>query len=369
MIIFHHPLPIKINGNSGSQVRPERILDAFRQLGYQVEVVSGYVWERQKDIKRIKSKIRDGWRPSCIYSESSTMPTLLTEPHHFPIQPFLDFGFFKWAKHMGIPIGLFYRDVHWRFAYYQKNVHWLKRTVSIPFYHYDWFQYTRLVDHLFLPSLMMKRALPSDWPDAKMSALPPGCNIHSTDYSNYEGIGAPKIRLLYVGGVTPPLYDLRDMVSVACTLPEVELTIICRADEWRVVKGLYGCCSENVKIVHTSGDDLKNYYSCTDLFILMRAPHQYLDFAMPVKVFEALGHGVPIITTSGTAVARFVEEENLGWVVASARELRLLLNNLKVNPNLIAEKRELVKKIRHRHTWQARASQVIATLCAKGCTK
>lgn len=365
MVIFHYPLPIEENGTSGSQIRPRYMLNAFRQLGYQVEVVAGYARERQRAISHIKNLIRMGCNVAFIYSESSTMPTLLTEPHHLPIYPFLDFGFFKWAKQLDIPIGLFYRDVFWRFSLYRKRVPWIKRAIAIPFYHYDWLQYTRFVDHLFLPSLLMKRALPGNWPDDRVSALPPGCEIHDSPCVKPEVVSLEKVRLLYVGGVTPPLYDLRDMVSVVRTLSQTELTIICRVDEWRQAKDYYGSGDSRIKIVHASGEDLKNYYYCADLFIFVRAPYPYLDFAMPVKMFEALGFGLPIITNSGTAAARFIEEEDVGWVVSSANELRALLAFLTVNPNLIAEKRERTRVVRKRHTWLARASQVVSILDSK----
>lgn len=38
-------------------------------------------------------------------------------------------------------------------------------------------------------------------------------------------------------------------------------------------------------------------------FGLFWQPSAYLDFAMPVKVFEALGYGVPLVTTAGTTRA------------------------------------------------------------------
>ena len=61
-----------------------------------------------------------------LYSESSTMPTSLTEPHHMPTHPFLDFSFFYFCKRNGIKIGLFYRDIYWKFEIYKEKVHGIK---------------------------------------------------------------------------------------------------------------------------------------------------------------------------------------------------------------------------------------------------
>ena len=97
-IIFHHPLPLRLNSSSASGIRPVRMLEAFRQLGYEVDVVAGYSSERKKIIKKIKQKIENGVKYDFIYSESSTMPTVLTDKHHLPLNPFLDFGFLFFVK-------------------------------------------------------------------------------------------------------------------------------------------------------------------------------------------------------------------------------------------------------------------------------
>lgn len=40
--IFHVPNKIEETGISGSQVHPPKMLEAFRALGYEVDVVMGY---------------------------------------------------------------------------------------------------------------------------------------------------------------------------------------------------------------------------------------------------------------------------------------------------------------------------------------
>ncbi len=59
-IIFHHPLPLNPNATSASGIRPLKMLEAFRSLGYEVDVISGYSSERKKRIKEIKKKINEG---------------------------------------------------------------------------------------------------------------------------------------------------------------------------------------------------------------------------------------------------------------------------------------------------------------------
>lgn len=115
-LIFHIPLKIDRNDPSASQIRPQKLMTAFAELGWEMDVVEGSARDRKQQITKIKRKIRQGVHYDFVYSESSTMPTLLTEPHHLPTHPCLDFGFMAYCKRHGIPVGLFYRDIHWQYA-------------------------------------------------------------------------------------------------------------------------------------------------------------------------------------------------------------------------------------------------------------
>ncbi len=75
-IIFHLPMEIDKNRPSGSQIRPLKILQAFKNIGYKVDIVMGDVKTRKRQIKKIKRNISNGVKYDFLYSESSTMPTV-----------------------------------------------------------------------------------------------------------------------------------------------------------------------------------------------------------------------------------------------------------------------------------------------------
>jgi len=366
-MIFHHPLPINNNGKSGSQVRPYKMIEAFEAIGYEVEPVIGYGAQRRKTINRIKRTVRQGKQYDFIYSESSTMPTLLTEVHHYPTYPFLDFGFFNWAKRNSIPIGLFYRDIYWKFSMYANEVPWIKRAVSIPMYKYDWRKYKCLLTHLFLPSVKMQEVLPGEW-NAGISALPPACDLKSNVKEQIRTSNS-NLSLFYVGGVAPPGYDLKPLFQTIKGMEGIHLTLCCREQEWNYVSKLYAPIdSKNVEIIHVSGSTLQAYYEESDILVMIRSPHEYLDFAMPVKVFETLGYGVPILTLDGTEAARFIKQENIGWIVRSVEEAAGLLEYLRDHRKDIDVMKQHVYEVRLRHTWEERARQVAQTLTKNnGC--
>jgi len=340
------------------------MLRAFRQLGYHVEVVAGSPEERRAAIKCVKEYVREGVKFDFVYSESSTRPTLLTARRFYLNRPFLDFGFLRWLKKQSIPIGLFYRDIHWKFDQYRLYVPWFRRVIFTPFYWYDWLRYRQLVDHLFLPDLAMWEVLPIYWPRDRVSALPPGCETLELDFSfaDREETALP-LNLFYVGGVRPPLYDLRPMFDVVNSLSDITLTLCCRESEWEEVKPYYTPVNaEKIHIVHASGDNLATYYIAADLFGLIWEPYSYLSRTISLKVFETLGYGVPIVTTRGTIAAQFVEREGVGWVAENGSEMRMMLERLKADPGLIAQVRDNIETARERHTWQVRAQTVAGIL-------
>lgn len=360
-MVFHHPFPVSAVGNYGSRVRPHRMIQAFRKLGYEVVEVVGYGRERRRIARQVARDISNGRRFAFAYSESHTLPTLLTESHHLPTFPLLDFGFLARLKDAGTPIGLFYRDVYWRSEHFRDAYEAHKRAVMTFGYRYDWLRYRGLVDHLFLPSLGMQRELPSEWPSERLSALPPGLESHeSANGTKSKEVSAP-LSLIYVGGVTPPLYDLTPLFDFMKGCRGITLSVCCRKEEWESVGRFYNV-PEGTSIVHAVGRELEEQYSRADVAVIVRAPHPYLDFAMPVKLFEALGFGLPVIASGNTEAARFVRREDVGWVVHSSAEFRALVKTLKTGGHQLGKKRTAVESAQKRHTWQARARAVADTL-------
>jgi len=52
--------------------------------------------------------------------------------------------------------------------------------------------------------------------------------------------------------------------------------------------------------VHASGRDLDPLYDEADAVAVVLRPHDYLGFAMPVKLFEAMAYGLPVVASAGT---------------------------------------------------------------------
>ena len=77
--IYHFPEPIVENPGIGSALRPNRMLAAFRALGYEVDEITGYSKERKKKIAAIRKRIAAGEKYDFVYSESVNGPTMMAD--------------------------------------------------------------------------------------------------------------------------------------------------------------------------------------------------------------------------------------------------------------------------------------------------
>ncbi len=363
--IFHVPNYIDVNRKSGSNIRPLKMINAFKEIGYDVDVVMGYAKERKEQIKKIKQNIKNGIKYDFLYSESSTMPTLLTEKNHLPLHPMLDFSFFKYCKKNGIKIGLFYRDIHWKFDVYRKNVSFIKRIVSIPLYKYDLLKYRKYLNVLYIPTKEMKKYLPKKNVICKkynIDILPPGCDNKNITFNEKEKNNI--LNIFYVGGISEHIYNFEKLFAVVCKMKNVRLTVCCREPEWNNIKSKYiKYINENIHIVHASGQELEKYYKEADVCSLIFNRYEYMNIAMPVKLFEYIQNKKPIIATKNTAAGKFVEENHIGWTTNyEINDIEKMLKMIRDNKSEIYEIQKKFNSIIDENTWNARVRKVVKDL-------
>ena len=356
-MIYHIPYFVDKNRQSGSHIRPFKMLNAFKNIGYEVDIVMGYGESRKKSIKEIKNNIRNGVKYDFCYSESSTMPTLLTEENHLPKYPFLDFGFFKFLKKHDIKIGLFYRDCYWLFEEGTKGVSDFKKKVSNFFYRYDLKKYPKLLDVFYLPTLLMKDYIPMNF-NGKYEALPPGIDSSLQEETlpvNQENT----LKLFYVGGIGP-MYKMDTLLKVVSETKNIKLVLCCRKNEWNAEKSrLSKYLNDNIVIIHKSGVEYKKDIENSDIASVFFEQSEYRKFAMSVKLFEYLAYNKPVLSVTNTAVGQFVEEYNIGWNVSyDENELKNLLTTLRDDKKEVENKVNNIADALQENTWEARARKV-----------
>lgn len=289
------------------------------------------------------------------------MPTVLTDPHHLPVRPFLDWSFFKFCENNNVPIGLFYRDIYWLFDSYGKGLNPVKTAVAKLAYRFDLLVYKNTLSKLYLPSLEMGKYVPYINSDL-FSALPPGHVSPELHKKSELGFLEKKLRLFYVGGMSDH-YQMHELFKAVSKFSNIELTVCTRKEEWQAVRNEYPQLTPNINVVHLSGVEMENELRASDIAVLYVKPQEYWEFASPVKLYEYLGFNKPVIASKGTLAGQFVQCNGIGWALDySAEKLSSFLAKLVNEPDLINPIYDNIKRVAPQHSWKARAEQVVKDL-------
>ena len=239
------------------------------------------------------------------------MPMTMCDPRHLPTHPFLDAGFFRLLKRRGVPIGHFLRDIYWVFPGYREEVRPPKREAALAAYAWDLRNLRATLTRLYVPNRRMVDYIATG--SLSVVELPPGHDI--ADPEPGPGTG---VRLLYVGdvGVFYRFERIVDAVSRAFTgrrRPAYDL--YARG----VLAGFSGflraTMSDAVKVVHAGGAQLAALYAQANVASLFVEPDEYWKLSMPVKMFEYLGYGKPILAAAESPSSDFVKAEDIGWTL------------------------------------------------------
>ncbi len=351
-MVFHAPYPLGERAGSGSGVRPVRMREAFEEVGCQVIEVTGWGRQRAAGLREVSRRLADGERIDFAYGENSTMPTLLTQPHHLPTHPVVDLRLLWLLRRHRVPTSLFYRDIYWAFPEYTERVHPVIAAGTRTLYHAELLAYARWLDRVYLPSLQIADYVPH-LRRAQVAALPPGGRIrHAPSRST-------QLTVLYVGNLSP-YYRMTEMVAAVARTEGVRMILCTPPEAWEAVREDYApFLDDSIEVVHRHGDGLPELFERADVCSLVVEPSEYRDFAAPVKLYEYLGYGKPVLASAQTLAGRTIAAEDLGWQVPYQREvLAGILTRLRDDRPQVRAATERVLTARAGHTWTARAETV-----------
>lgn len=351
-IIFYYPTTIVNDSNIGSGIRPYKMLNAFYEMGYEVDLVAGDQLSRYKKMKEVIQKVKNGKKYLFCYGENKNSPIVLYRNNLF-LRPFYDFKFLSFLKENSVPIGLFYRDIHWNFNM-KLDDNKIRRLVRKYLYKYNLYKIKNVIDFMFVPHHDMMKYIPIANKTFNIAELPPGCDNYKLTGKDF----GKKLNLIYVGGIKPPIYNLGKLFGwTENSLDIMNLVVCCRQADWKIQKNIYKY-NTDIDVVHLNHLELKEKYIESDVFILTWEVNDYLNFAMPIKLFEAISYELPIITTPGTAVSNYVLDNDIGWIVNSKNEFEELLSTINHDRNLISEKNNNVRKLKQKNLWTYRVETI-----------
>jgi glycosyltransferase involved in cell wall biosynthesis len=360
-IIFHIPWEIKKDQFSATAIRPVKIIEAMKAEGHEVSVIWGKGAERRRLFKDLIKRIKDKEKFELVYSEASTAPNFLASGLMDGLLYGLMDHFYLWRlKQMGLPIGLFYRDLYWVFPSVMRSLSLVKRIVMYTFYWVDLLFYKKYLKKIFFPSGNMHEFFP--WKTFRHTVLPPG--LESTNRTPEKKQNSEVLELFYVGGLSVA-YDMKLIFQAINKSEDVKATICVRETEWAKEKSRYlpYLNPDKITIIHKQKKELEPFLNKADVGILFLKPEGVRVFMLPAKVFEYMEYGLSILSAQGTIAGKFIEEEDVGWNIPyDSDSIEQWLNTAKEKKANIRERKMQIMKRAKNHTWQKRVQRIISEL-------
>ena len=157
---------------------------------------------------------------------------------------------------------------------------------------------------------------------------------------------------------------MRELFKAVSQSPEIELIFCTPEAQWEQHRHEYNeYLSSNIKIVHKVGNELLAIYKSIDITMLFVKQHDYWEFAVPVKLYEYMGHGKPVIGSKGGQIEKIINQYSAGWCVEySSEALKKLLSDLQLNKAQISTTSKKLCETHSIFSWNNRAEEVITYL-------
>ena len=356
-MIYHYPGHIPISSESGSTLRPGSMLNAFIERGFDVHLIHGTIHDREKSFEKLREDIKSGKKFLFAYSESSWLPTLIADGNKLPNPSWIDFRLFRYCKVQGIPCGLFYRDIYWKFGRLsgEMGLNWMKSHYVKSLYFLDLMIYNQYLKILFLPSKKMKEQIPEI--KVRTEALPPGLSLKYLKHDR-KNADESDLTILYIGGLSS-LSVIDVLIETVKKFEFLRLIICTNLSHWEKENARYSklLCTR-IEVVHRSGKDLISLYKEADLGALFYRPNVYKSFTASTKLFQYMENELPILATKGTFDGEFVASNDIGWCLPyEIEQLSFTLFKIWKNRKFLESKKRNLQSIKKNHTWVQRAKK------------
>ena len=281
--------------------------------------------------------------PACVYIEALASKMFLP-----------DYFFLGILRRRGSKIYPYIRDVYWKFPHFLKMG--VRRRIWNRYCRREMDWYNKNAQVLFFPSSSLADIV--DFPRKEL--LPPG-----GDALRCGEVKLPLNKhIVYVGGIEKrmgPAILAGAMERVVDVYPDARCSIIGRGDlklldRWRSCKwiSIYSLPYSEISGV------LADAYVC--VIPLEVAP--YNDLTLPVKLFDYMSSGKPIVVTDCKEMADFVKNNKIGVVTEDnpdslARGILRLLED-----RSFAEEcgRNALSLIHSEHSWDHRAEKLLEVI-------
>ncbi|MBN2543167.1 glycosyltransferase [bacterium] len=329
--------------NSAIKVRSYNLIKNLREFG-EVFVIQG---NRRFRRLRIINFIFSGriYKVDYMYMEPSTTSAIE-----------MDILILLICKLMRIPVGIFIRDAHPFFQEFRRGLNF-KTWLLFLGWHLSVRFYTCFSDVLFVHTASFAAL----FKHKNKVLLPPG-GLH-IQLNKIETESKPD-SIFYIGGAGEK-YDLETLVEGYKLLkikhPYLKCILGLREAEkrfWHIYQGI-----EGVSIVHIQSTELPGIMDRVILNVIALKKSPYLSFIVPLKLYELMSYGKPMVVSNNFETARLVKRFKTGLVYTSRNDFMEKVAHLLENPEE-AEKlgRNGYNFINNGNLWRDRAELITKEL-------
>ena len=336
--------------DSGSGVRPNCMLQAFRERGHELYVLSGsqdfdHAKSRKEAVEKALEWLKDN-RPDFCYIESST----------YPILNHCDYQLIRYLHKEKIPSSYFYRDIYrmlpgqavdmrkgWKNRLKDRALHLLQL-------HTD--RMLHKLDVVYFPG----QGYADYFHYKRTELLPPGGDVKFIPEHPCTKT------CIYVGGLSD-YYGYPLMMEAFRLLNAGEetykLILVCREEEYKK-----HCSGKELpdwlEVHHASGDALVPLYARADAGLLALSYNEYGHLCIGIKLFQYLSYGLPVVSTNVKTMGAIIRENEFGVVAEPnaqdyAEAIRKLLNE----EQLRSYRRKIEDSLSQRHLWVHRVDKIV----------
>jgi glycosyltransferase involved in cell wall biosynthesis len=260
-----------------------------------------------------------------------------------------DIIFLLYLKIKGVKISIYIRDAYPLFKEFWKELKWYQ----IPLYigwHISVRLYHQLADIIYYPTESLKIMFNSK----KGKLLPPASGNIVDKFSSESS------NLLYVGNLNYR-YGLSLMFEVEKIVREQIPDF-----EWVIVSHFFNSyeLERGITIIKKDFSQLNELKMEFFAGIIPRRKSKYNDLALPVKLFDYLKWGLPIIATNCYEQEKFIKDNKIGETFLDrAKELSDGIIKLYSKKKKLEEfHKNVLSIVNEKHRWKDRAEKILADL-------
>lgn len=173
-------------------------------------------------------------------------------------------------------------------------------------------------------------------------------------FLNYTRVQSNDLRISYTGYVRHyiPLLNLMKAVD---KLEGVKVYINGSGDVYSQLLEQAKNLKNTILTGKYESEDVVKFYENTDLvYIVYNQGNKNDETAFPTKFFEAIITEIPMIVSKNSAMEKFVEEYDIGFVVdgTNPENISNLIVEIKKSPKLLENKKKNLREISNQYSWE-----------------